>query len=660
MRTLIPLLVVFNCSWACFAQNDHGFKYGQVTYRDLDMKVYAKDTTAEAVVLQEFGEAHFDNTGNHNLLIEYHVRIKILKKGGVKKANISIPLHKQDSKYELVRNVKASSFNYESGTMRETPLDTRSVFDENVNQYLSMKKFAIPNVREGTVIEYEYQLETPFIFNYRSWEFQDDIPKVWSEYWANIPANYIYNISLRGFLTLAKNESEVIRDCYAPGGGFKSDCSRFKWSMKDVPAFIEEDYMTAASNFIAAITFELSEYHYFDGRKDKITKEWKDVEQELRSSDRFGLQLKRGKDIVDEAVKQLIAGETDPLTKARKIYDFIKGWYQWDEIYGKYSELGIKKAFDRKKGNVGDINLSLVAALKYAGFKADPLILSTRRNGQVTELHPVLSDFDYVIAKLDLDNKVYLLDATDDLHAFGLLPERCLNGKGRVLGEKESYWYDLKPTDKAKSFHMISLQLDPAGVMKGTIQTSYFGYEAVRERRKLFSAGGEKEYIKELGTKWDNIDIKSFEFKNIEELDKPLVMKLDVEAKEYDNLNADNFIFNPFLVDRWESNPFKSNERLYPVDFGAPMEEVFVLNLEYPQDFELSGLPEKVGISLPNSGGRYIFDAQLSVNENKLTVNSSLLVAKTVFSSEEYHFLKELFNRVIAAQNTDLVFKKRH
>ena len=656
MRTLALIAVVLSIASAGMAQ-DHGFDFGQVTYRELDMKVYEKDTTAEVVVLREFGEAHFDNSNDHNLLLEYHVKIKILKKGGVKKADVKIFLHKQNSKTERLRDVKASSFNYENGSMHETELDPKNIFMENVNQYRDVKKFAIPNVREGTVIEYQYVLETPYIFNFVTWEFQEDFPKVSSEFWANIPANYLYNISLRGFQKLDKNENEVIRDCFTPGGGYKSDCSRFKWVMKDVPAFVEEDYMTAASNFISSIHFELSEYHYFDGRKDKITKEWKDVEEELRTSNRFGVQLKRGKDIVDEAVEQLLVGETDPLTKAQKIYDFMKAWYRWDDVYGIYSELGIKKAFDSKKGNVGDINLSLVAALRYAGFNVEPLMLSTRRNGSVTELHPVLGDFDYVIAKLNLNDKVYLLDATDDLHAFGLIPERCLNGKGRVLGEKESYWYDLKPTEKAKSVHMLNLTLEPGGVMKGTVQTSYFGYEAVRERRKILSSRGEKEYISDLGTKWDNVDIKNFELKNVEELGKPLVMKLEIEAQGYDHLNANNFIFNPFLVDRWESNPFKSNERLYPVDFGAPVEEIFILNLEYPAEFEVSGLPERVGLSLPNNGGRYIFDVQKT--GNKLTVNSSLLVAKTVFSSEEYHFLKELFNRVIATQNMDIVFKKR-
>jgi hypothetical protein len=64
------------------------------------------------------------------------------------------------------------------------------------------------------------------------------------------------------------------------------------------------------------------------------------------------------------------------------------------------------------------------------------------------------------------------------------------------------------------------------------------------------------------------------------------------------------------------------------------------------------------GIStLPNSGGRYIMDAKAL--ENKITLTSSLHVNKTVFSSEEYHYLRALFQKVLEVQNTDLLFKKK-
>ncbi len=82
-----------------------------------------------------------------------------------------------------------------------------------------------------------------------------------------------------------------------------------------------------------------------------------------------------------------------------------------------------------------------------------------------------------------------------------------------------------------------------------------------------------------------------------------------------------------------------------------------ILNLEYPEEFELIDPPSKIGLALPNSGGKYIFDVQGIGNH--LVMNNSLIIGKTVFTSEEYHYLKELFNRVIQVQNTDLIFKRK-
>src|SRR5690606_13980299 len=101
--------------------------------------------------------------------------------------------------------------------------------------------------------------------------------------------------------------------------------------------------------------------------------------------------------------------------------DHIKTWFKWNQYYGKYSDEGIKRALEKRSGNVTDINLSLVAALSAAGVDAEAVVLSTRDNGMVNKLYPILSDFNYVIAKVNIDDQSYFLDATDPLLPFGLL-----------------------------------------------------------------------------------------------------------------------------------------------------------------------------------------------------------------------------------------------
>lgn len=656
-RSFTFLILLSSVIWAP-AQD---FPYGAISLNDLGMDVYPADTSAGAVVLQEFGHALISNGDSYNLIFRYHARIKILKKNGLSESNIEVALRKQGNNLEKMTDIKASSFNLEGGRIREAHLDVKDVFSEDVNKYYQVRKFAIPGVREGSIIELSYTIESPFIYNFRTWEFQSHIPKIRSEYWASIPGIYLYNITLRGFLKLTKNESSIVRNCLGTAqgpltGGFSADCALMKWAIKDVPAFREEQYMTTTKNFISAVRFELSEVRHPDGRIDKVTKEWKDAEQEMRQDDQFGVQLRRGKDIGNE-VEKIIALETDELVKATKVYDFIRDWYVWNDTYGKYSEFGIKKAFDARTGNVGDINLSLVAALRFAGLDVEPVILSTRANGTVMELYPVLSEFNYVIAKVNIGDKVYLADATAKYHPFGLLPERCLNGKGRVMPDRDSYWIELKPTEARKTVSQLSLVLGTDGVMRGTLTTNFSGYDAVAKRQEILSYPTQEEYITALKNKLGQMIVTGFTLTNVDDMTKHISRTLNVELRAFDEETVQHFLFDPFMLDKWSENPFKSKERLYPVDFGAPLERVTIFNLEYPAEFEIANLPEKVGLALPNAGGRFMFEARNM--GNRISLSNFLSIRKTVFSSTEYHYLKELFDRIIQVQNSELIFKRK-
>lgn len=642
----------------CFLINveaqDIGFPFGS-TYKDLAFTPIPRDSSADAIVLQEFGEAYIESGGNNNLIFEYHTKIKILKKAGLKFADIEIPLYKGESDEERIHKIQASSFTLENGSMKETPLDQKNIFTENKNTRWTIKKFAIPNVQVGSVIEFIYTLESPFIFKFRNWEFQSEIPKVSSEYWARIPANYTYNVTLAGYLKLSKNEGSLIKDCFTPGG-YKADCSLMKYGMKNIPAFTEEDYMTARSNHVSAINFELSEIRYFSGSVNRITKEWKDADDELRKHQNFGVQLKRGKDIGEDHLKIALAGETDPLEKAKKVYNFIRDWYSWNGTPGMFSDTGVKKSFEKKTGNVGDINLTLIAALRYAGFNVEPVILSTRENGLPIEIHPVITDFNYVVAKVNIGDKSWLADATDDFVPFGVLPIRCINGKGRVLGEKESSWIELKPSDRAKKYSVINLKLHDDGMMRGSVETTYMGYDAISKRKELYSFNDTTAYIKDLDEKIGSVEIRNSALSNVSDVEKSLIQKLKVEAEVFQK-PAQNFLLNPLFMEGWKENPFKSQERLYPVDFGAPIESTVIVNMEYPKDFEVVDLPDRIGLTLPNSGGRFMYEVQNV--ENKIVLSATLSINKSVYTANEYHYLKELFSRMIQAYQQDLLFKKK-
>lgn len=631
---------------------EYGFDFGDISPSDLRMTQYDKDTSANAVYLKEFGEAHIDSENDHNLIFEYHAVIKILRPEGLDEANRSVMLYAA-SPNEQLYFLKASTYNLENGEIVTTSYDPKSLFTERVNNHWEKKSFTFPNAHTGSVLEFEYTIESPYYYTFRRWEFQGDIPKVSSEYWATIPANFIYNITLVGFLKLTKNEGSIIKNCFNPQGN-TADCARFKYEIDDVPAFVKEDYMTAPENFLSALNFEITEIRFFNGETKKYTLTWEDAEHVLDRDDDFGVQLNKGKDILKEMSPDVYA-QSDSLLRARAIFNFMKNHFKWNEDDGKYSEQGIKKAYDNASGNVGDINLSLIAVLQAAGLNAVPLILSTRDHRVPFEENPLLTDYNYVIAMLHVNGQAYLLDATDPELPFGMIPERCLNGKGRALAKGGSYWYPLNPGGNSRTYCGMDIAMNDDGNLVGKVTRRYTGYAAYDKRKELDGYASTDGYVKALESSYGKASITDFTVTHRDSLDQALIETFQISMEGMEDANSQVVLLNPFLVGHIKSNPFKLKSRQYPIDYGISFDQTFMINIRIPNNYQVENVPEALNLVIPGNGAHYASEAE--VKDNTLKLSYLLSIAKPVFPPNEYDNLKEFYSRIVQSQNTDLVLK---
>ncbi len=301
-----------------------------------------------------------------------------------------------------------------------------------------------------------------------------------------------------------------------------------------------------------------------------------------------------------------------------------------------------------RKGNVGDINLTLIGVLQAYDLEADPVILSTRSNGLPVELHPVMSGFNYVIARVKIGEKEYLLDATDPFLPFGILPVRCFNGRGRLISSSESGWIELKPLEKEKKVNTLDLKLLDNGSLHGKLTILSRGYAAVAARKAIVRMQDLKGYVKELELKWSNSEIINYTNENLDDLTKPLIEKMEITIAGFDNPEASTLYFSPFVSGRMEKNPLKSAERLYPVDLGVAEESTLVLTLEFPTHLQVDESPSNVAFQLPLGGGKFVLSTTTIGNE--ITMTSSLSLNKAIYEPEEYHHLKEYYARIIQAQ----------
>ncbi|EDP95115.1 hypothetical protein KAOT1_06517 [Kordia algicida OT-1] len=630
-------------------------KFNRVSQDELNMKVYAKDTTAHAVILEEYGENFFDVENDRIWLIKhYYAKIKILDKQGLDAANIEIPVYKSEKSSEYIKNIKAVTHN--PGEKNELAED--QVFTVDLNSFYAEKRFTFPNVKVGSVIEYQYTLQSPYIYNFEGWDFQSDIPKIYSEFNAKIPANYRYNRSLKGFQKLDVNEASVKKGCFRiPGIPDRADCELLRYAMKDIPAFKEESYMLSKNNYISRIAFELSEYVRLDGRKDVYTKSWKAVDKDMRKDKDIGAQVRKNKFFKNKLSDEIL-NEPSELKKAKKIYAFIKDHYTWNGKYGLFGDANVRQAFQNRTGNVPEVNLSLVNSLLAADIKTETVLLSTRAKGLPTQKHPVMSDFNYLVAKVTIGEEVFLLDATEKLLSFGLLPIRALNYNGRAMDFKNpSYWFTINPYQENRQNTIVSITVSEDGTAKGKISQVNTGYLAYQKRQELLENDTET-YLDDFESSLPFLEVSDYEVKDRTNVEKPIKEIFTLDFDEDGFSNSETFL-DPFFLKVFSKNPFALEKREYPVDFAFSRVYTTRFLMSIPPTHEFANLPENQEFTIGN--GKAICALKTVQQNGQLNMSFKLIINNFYFEPQEYQELKDFFSKLsILQKNTRLIIKKKN
>ncbi|KAA1247054.1 DUF3857 domain-containing protein [Aquimarina sp. RZ0] len=651
------LLIIFSALFfmTTQAQEIYNDKSMVVSRDDLKNSKYQKDTTANAFYIYEKGFSRVENGNKYNLLTDYERKIKILNPNGYNEATIEILLYKDKNRKEKIRKILAYTYNLKNNKIIRTKVKESDIYREQYDEHYTLVKFTFPDIKPGSVITYSYQKESPYIFKFNGWDFQDDIPKLYSEYISDLPGNYIYNIKLVGFLTLDTNESTLIKRCLEIANGASADCSHNVYIMKDIPAFEEEKYMTAKKNYFSRINYELKEYNGFDGKNKKYTETWKDVDKKFKSEKGIGLQLKKinsTKNILPDS----ILTTPNTLEKAKNIHSFISNTYTWNGKYKIFSDVTIKEVIDNKVGNVSGINILLHNTLKQQGFDVSPILVSTRENGYATKIYPIISDFNYIIIQLSLDGKKYLLDATEKLLPFGEVPYRCLNQYGRLMDfKKGSYWVDIKSSMKSFHYYNEDLKLSKENnSVTGKLEYVYSGHHGYTKRKRI-QRTSQNAYLKKIKNLNDEIEVVDATLKNITKIEKPFIENFLIK-KEYEE--TDNLLFiNPFLNPFFKENPFKLSKRTYPVDFGYKDSYTYIVSIEIPENFEFLDIPENLNYQLPESTGKLSLGFQKQ--GNKLLINHRIIFTSSYYPPEFYDALKEFFNLIVDMENNTVITIKK-
>jgi hypothetical protein len=344
------------------------------------------------------------------------------------------------------------------------------------------------------------------------------------------------------------------------------------------------------------------------------------------------------------------------MEKLTAIHNYVKNNIEWDG-YRDFYAANLKKIMDQKKGSSGDINLLLASMLEKAGFQVDMVLLSTRDHGFVREQFPMVRQFNYTVCLVRLGDKTLFLDATEKHLPVNVLPERCLNGRGLIISKTHHGWTPLDTKTKAKTMVSAVVELDESGLMKSKLEVTRTGYDANR-MRKAYVAKGQETYIKDfVGSKEWKIENSTFE--NISEIALPAKEVYELEIPAHASVAGDNIYLSPFLTAQIEMNPFKAESRVYPVDYGSLVEQVYLCRIKVPEGFTIDETPQSKVVSLPENAARYIYNVAATPTGDWITITSSFQINRNIFLQQDYPYLREFYNQVVAKQAEQIVLKKK-
>ena len=637
----------------CFqinAQTPYESEFGKPTEEEFAMTRYEKDTLAPVVILHEQGVYDY-KTGDRGLVLVKTVykKIKVFDASNFDRLVETVPLLTNSTSGESLKDFRGWVHN---GHLKELIKD-ENLLPAQVEGIGTVVNILVSNVKDGSIIEYAYRIESPFLFNLRSWSFQNEIPTLYSELITEIPPGFTFEKALYGkqkfFFQDSKWSPNCLENIY---GGFIFRCSIDRFAMKDIPAFKNEKFILSRENYLSRLDFEPTEFLIAGGKKYKLTTDWKTVDKRFRKDDAFGKQLRKfnyfKKHLPDSILR--IADATD---RAKSIYYFIQNHYTWNGMYHSYGS-PLHATFEFKKGSTAEINVALTNALRAAGLDAKLMMISTRENGLPTLHHPVLTKFNYTLVYLLINNETYILDATQKSAPFGLVPFYALNVQVRVMDLKvPSRWAPILPYNNNTYFAKSTITANADGVFTGTVNYNSSGYLGIEKKQEIAEFEDEQSYRNHKSYTEDRRDISDYKFDKGTHPENPFSEEHHIS---YDpEIKNDLYLIKPFVNHLFfDSNPLPEDEnRLYPLDFGYPISVIYQSNIELGDHYTIHKIPDSRTIELPGDNGRC--DINYTVQDSTIQINYHFKMNAYRFQPESYNGLREFFQFATDAPMNDVI-----
>jgi hypothetical protein len=424
-----------------------------------------------------------------------------------------------------------------------------------------------------------------------------------------------------------------------------------KYIMADLPAIKNEPFMRAKVDYLAHLRFELAAIDMPNSLLETVIPTWSELVDYFDEYRNYGDRLKGSKTLKNVA-NSITKDIKSNLDKMIAIYDHVQKTIEWDERHRLYTRKSLEEVYKEGNGHSSAINFVLIQLLREAGFEAYPVLVSTTGNGEIIGLFPEATQFNSTITYVAIDGQYYLLDPKNRSRPYNILPFNVLGSNGLMVYTDQLVWLPVDQIVKNSSFKNITVTIDQDSI-RANINTQLKGLYAVDmdelHKKEDFSDALTKKYF---GTN------PVYNISDLTIHSNEVLEGYDIDFKITRKGTSDNsiFYFNPMIMDRLGSNPFKLENRTYPIDYDYPFDESIVMTINIPEGWTIDELPQPVLYRLPGRSGE--FRRIIRADGNQISMNYRLKIDKIRFMPEEYEVLKGMYDQMVSSLAERIVLKK--
>lgn len=604
----------------------------KISDQDVASTKSIKDPEAPAEILHRSYHYRIDYDGY--MYTNIVSRVKIYKKDEAKNFldfQVSIYDNNHGSR-ETLSNLKGFTYNFENGKTVTTKVDSDSKFKSKEDKNYTITKFAFPNVKDGSIVEYSYTILTPFLSSTPMVFIEDEIPIRYVEFVFDTPKPLGYNITYKG--SIAPKYREV-KEANMYGGEYQI----YRFAYENLPAYKDESFVLNNNNYKTALKAELNST-FIGNELKQYALTWNDVRKRLYDHDDFGQQLKKI-NLVKELLPKDIKETKGVLDKAAAILKFVQQNYTYNKEDNVIADKGIKNLINTKIGNAAEINLLLTMLLKNEGLNANPVVLSTASRGLLLSYSPSIEQLNFVIASIEDKEQIYLLDATSKMSKINMISPKAHNYYGFIMNEKEAKQINVLFPGISETQLVVDAKLTPEGTFEGHFSDRDTNMYAMMVNNMFVD--DKDEFQKEYKDRY------KFSFNNLKsglQENDDFETSFDFNSDTFVDAIGNKLVFNPLLFLYTQNHSYnQTQERKSPLEFITKNKRIKKVTITLPDGYVFENIPKSKKFRTEDSAIQYSYVVEQK-GSNQLNVVATTTIDEPYFPKEYYPAFKQIFDNI--------------